>query len=131
MTSLSPLDCNLRKRESLPVPALARERGCTLILAAVLLVQLIGCGGSKPKANPYEKAISKQQACCQGLQDPSARQECEQGIVRLDEPGARDSDVNEQTFRCVETHFVCETSTGKATQAANQATLDCLTDLSQ
>ena len=131
MITLSPLDCSLRKRDALRLTAPVRERGCTLVVAAVLLVQLIGCGGSKPNANPYEQAISKQQGCCQGLQDPAARQACEQSIVRLDDSSAKDSDVNEQTFRCVETHFVCETSTGKATQAANQATLDCLTDLSQ
>lgn len=131
MTTLSSLDYDLRTRDSHSRPAALRERGCTLVLAAVLLVQLIGCGGSKPKANPYEKAISKQQACCQGLQDPTTRQQCEESIVRLDEGSATTSEVNEATFRCVETHFVCETSTGKATQAANQATLDCLTDLSQ
>ena len=94
-------------------------------------MQLIGCGGSKPKANPYEKAISKQEACCQGLQDAAARQACEASIVRLGDSSAKDSEVNEATFRCVETHFVCEPATGKATKAANQATLDCLTDLSQ
>lgn len=125
-----PQDLNSYRLNVARHAASARERGCTLALAAVMLVQLMACG-SKPKTSRYQQAISKQQACCNGLQDPQARQSCEQSIVTLEGAGSETSEINQATFRCVETHFVCDTATGKATAEANQSTLDCLTDLSE
>ncbi len=128
MNSLNHQDLSLRRpatRGSL------RERRCTHALFAVMLVPLLACGGSKPRAHSYDKAIGKQEACCSGLQDVHARQHCEEGIVKIDEDSSKSSEVNEATFRCVENNFVCDPATGKATAEANQATYDCLSDLSQ
>lgn len=130
MTTPTPQDRVSAPPNLLRPAASARERGCTLALAFVMLVQLMACG-SKPKTSRYQQAVTKQQACCNGLQDPQARQSCEQSIVKLKGVGSEDSEVNQATFRCVETHFVCDAATGKATTQANQSTLDCLTDLSE
>lgn len=104
------------------------ERLSTVVLAAVVLVPLFACGGNAKK-DSYRKAVGEQERCCQGLQDDRARAECNQAIVRVSDPAAESSDVNDATFRCVERNFVCDPQTGRATKEASQKAYDCITDL--
>jgi hypothetical protein len=73
--------------------------------------------------------MNKQESCCQILKDDKQRSECMDKIVRINDASVEDSQVNEASFRCVETHFVCDRSSGYATQEASQAALDCISDL--
>ncbi len=104
------------------------ERLATGVLAAVALVPLFACGSSAKKDH-YRKAVGAQERCCQGLQDDRGRAECNEAIVRVADPAAESSDVNDATFRCVERHFVCDPQTGRATQEASQKAYDCISDL--
>ena len=87
----------------------------------------IGCGGAAQ--NAYRAAMAKQEQCCDRLADSSAATACRDAIPRVDSPAAETSDVNQETFGCVERHFECDASTGRATQPSAQAQLDCITDL--
>lgn len=103
------------------------ELRCTLALVGVVFLQLLACGGAQ-KTNHYERAMSKQDRCCQALEG-EARAQCTEAIVRVSDESTEDSRVNDATFRCVEVNFVCDAATGRATQEASQAALDCITDL--
>ena len=116
------------QRSKAPRP---RERLSTVVLAAVAFVPLFACGGGSAKKDNYRKAVGAQEQCCQGLQDDRARSECNQAIVRVSDPAAETSDVNDATFQCVERNFVCDPQTGRATAAASQKAYDCITDLSK
>ena len=91
---------NPQSPQSPPALARFRERWSTWALASVVLVPLIACGGSSNKTSHYERAMNKQESCCQGLQDDRQRSECVKAIIRIDDASAEDSDVNEATFRC-------------------------------
>lgn len=109
-----------------------RERTYTrhhTIVTIWLLLALAACGG-RP-ANHYQKAVSKQEQCCQQLADERARAECDARIVRVDDPEVARTRENQATYHCIERHFVCEPTTGTATQEASQRALDCVADLGQ
>lgn len=109
-----------------------RERACTrrhTIVTAWLLLALAACGG-RP-TNHYQKALSKQEQCCQQLTDDRARAECDARIVRVDDPEVARTRENQATFHCIEKHFVCEPTTGTATRDSSQKALDCVADLDQ
>lgn len=109
------------------------ERACTrhhTIVTAWLLLALAACGGRQP-ANHYQKAVSKQEQCCQQLTDDNARATCTSRIVRVDDPQVAQTAENQATFHCVERHFACDPSTGAATQESSQKALDCVADLGQ
>jgi hypothetical protein len=110
-----------------------REPALTGVLATVALaLALLGaCGGSSTGGETYQQAISEQEACCNELGDPAAREQCLGGIVRVDDPAVQQSDLNKATYACIERHFVCDGMTGGPTQASSQAQLDCINDLSQ
>jgi hypothetical protein len=95
-----------------------------LVVAAVA----VACGGS-PSKQSYKKAVSKQESCCGQLGDPAAREACLSGIVRVDDPAVQSSDANLATYACIERHFACDRTTGRATQPSAQAQLDCINDL--
>jgi hypothetical protein len=99
------------------------------IVTVWLLFALAACGG-RP-ANHYQKALSKQEQCCQQLTDDRARAECDARIVRVDAPEVARTRENQATFHCVEKHFVCEPTTGTATRDSSQKTLDCVADLGE
>ena len=110
-----------------------RERSSTrrhTIVTVWLLLALAACGGGRP-ANHYQKALSKQEQCCQQLADERARAECDARIVRVDDPEVARTRENQATFHCVEKHFVCEPTTGTATKESSQRALDCVADLGQ
>ncbi|MBI5500907.1 MAG: hypothetical protein HY907_11745 [Deltaproteobacteria bacterium] len=97
-----------------------------LALAAAI-VAAAGCGGAAQ--NAYRSAMAKQEQCCDGLADSSAASACRDAIPRVDNPAAESSDVNQDTFGCIDRHFQCDAATGRATQPSAQAQLDCITDL--
>ena len=99
---------------------------CLLLVAAALAA----CGGSSHPAS-YQHAVSKQEACCNGLADPAAKQSCLSHIVRVEDPEVQKSDANMATYSCIERNFVCDPSTGSATKESAQKQLDCINDLSQ
>ena len=105
-----------------------RERRYTGWLACVAVLQLAACGGSN-KSSHYERAMNKQESCCQLLKDDKARSECVGKIVRIEDESVEDSEVNEASFRCIEKNFVCDRSTGGPTKESSQTALDCISDL--
>lgn len=96
------------------------------VLAAAF-VGAAGCGGAA--VNAYQSAMARQEQCCDRLADPSSATACRDAIPRVDSPAAETSDVNQDTFGCVDRYFECDASTGRATQPSAQAQLDCITDL--
>lgn len=110
-----------------------RKRASTFFIGAVCLAILTtsgACGGgSGNHQESYERGISEQESCCNELGDPQERQACMDDIVRVDDPDVVDSEENQATYRCIEENFVCNPSTGHATQESAQAQLDCIDDL--
>jgi hypothetical protein len=108
-----------------------RGRGTVgaLVVVAVALaaVAALGCGAAA--TNYYRTAVAKQEQCCDGLADAAAREACRAQILRVDSESAESTDVNQQTFECVDRHFRCDAATGRATQDSAQNQLDCLNDL--
>lgn len=79
--------------------------------------------------NYYRKSLSAQERCCQRLGDASASDACVAEIPRVDTRDAETTTTNQETFHCVDAHFVCDPTSGRATQASAQAQLDCLNEL--
>lgn len=106
--------------------------GCTTLarlgLAAVLAIALAACGGKH--TDSYAAATNEQTKCCEHLAGPS-RDQCLSEIVRVDDPNAASSRDNQRTYACVERHFQCDASTGRATAESNQSQLDCIQDLGE
>lgn len=94
-----------------------------------LILLTAACGGAQ-RGDPYEEAVSEQEACCESLEDHDARARCMEKIVRVEDEGAAATDENRATYRCVERHFVCDPQTGSATPQAAQEALECIQDLS-
>jgi hypothetical protein len=90
---------------------------------------LAACGG-RPHGDTYQHATATEQSCCEQLAG-GARDQCLASLVHVDDPAVATSSTNQQTFACVEDHFVCDASTGRATTRSAQAQLDCIADLDQ
>jgi hypothetical protein len=97
-----------------------------LALSAAMTLTAGGCGAT---ARSYSSAVSAQEECCGELADAAARDECRASIRRVDGEAAASSEVNRQTFECVERYFECDPTTGRATRESAQAQLDCIDDL--
>ncbi|NMC72559.1 MAG: hypothetical protein GYA57_21220 [Myxococcales bacterium] len=95
--------------------------------AAILGLAALDCGGAA--TNYYTSAVTRQEECCDRLADAAARESCRAQIRRVDSEAAANTDVNQQTFRCVDRYFECDPATGRATRDSAQAQLDCLNDL--
>lgn len=102
-------------------------RATALVAVAVLGLGALACGGAA--ANYYTSAIEKQESCCDRLADAAEREACRAQIRRVDNEAAANTDVNQETFRCVDRYFDCDPATGRATRDSAQAQLDCLNDL--
>lgn len=102
------------------------ERLPALALAVMMTLSAAGCGAT---ARSYSEAVDEQARCCGELDDAAAREECRAAIRRVDSEAAASSEVNRQTFQCVERYFVCDPATGRATRESAQAQLDCIDDL--
>ena len=101
-------------------------RGC---LAAVALAATLGaCGGNGKRVDRHAVATDLQERCCEKAPD---RDDCLRGIVRAPDDAVAGDPINQQTFACVQEHFVCDPSTGRATQASAQDQLDCIQELPQ
>ncbi|HTJ40601.1 MAG TPA: hypothetical protein VL463_00850 [Kofleriaceae bacterium] len=96
---------------------------------APLFALAAACGGHKHQ-DTYQHATAAEQQCCEHLTG-APRDQCLQSIVRVPDPAVATSSTNQDTFACVEDHFVCDSSTGRATKQSAQAQLDCIADLQQ
>ena len=76
--------------------------------------------------NHYKPALASQEQCCNRLADPNAKQACLADIPRTQD---ETSNINQETFQCVEKHFACDPASGRATRESAQQQLDCLNDL--
>lgn len=99
-------------------------RGC---LAAALALAA-ACGGGGKRVDRYRVATDLQERCCEKAPD---RDDCLRGIVRAPDGDVAHDPANQQTFACVQEHFACDETTGRATTASAQAQLDCIQDLPQ
>ena len=118
-----------RRRERMYPPRLTTVARATRWAGAALALAAAACGG-RPHHNTYQRATMAEQRCCESLAGP-ARDQCLQELVRVPDPGVQTTSTNQATFECVEDHFVCDPSTGHATQPSAQAQLDCIQDLAQ
>jgi hypothetical protein len=93
---------------------------------------LSGCGGAD-HGDHYQRALSKEEACCNYLTDEQGRADCHAGIVRVpaSDKDVAASDANQATYRCVESHFECDRATGTITAEASQEVFDCVAALGQ
>jgi hypothetical protein len=105
------------------------SRLTTVARAPLFALLLTACGG-RAHQDTYQHATAAEEQCCEHLTG-GARDQCLRGIVRVDDPAVATSSTNQQTFACVQDHFVCDASTGKATRDSAQAQLDCIADLQQ
>jgi hypothetical protein len=96
---------------------------------AAFAILLAACGGGH-HGNSYAQATQVEQSCCEHL-GGGARDQCLSSLVRVDDPAVQSSRPNQQTFACVQDHFQCDASTGRATKESAQAQLDCIADLEQ
>ena len=113
------------ERNDTVAPATAAPWRRTVVLALGLV--LAACGGGKG-ADRYAQATNAQELCCENVAG-STRAQCLANIVKAPDPSIAATDVNQATFACVMDHFVCDPTSGHATQASAQAQLDCIQDL--
>ena len=100
------------------------------VVYTTLCALVLACGGAQSGGgNHYQTSVSKQRACCGELSDPSERSACIDQIVTVEDESVQSSSENQATFRCMNQHFVCDSSTGQATAESRQAQLDCLNDI--
>ena len=114
-------------------PAVYPRRPTTVARAprlAALALLLAACGGGADHRDSYAHATQAEQSCCEHLAG-GARDQCLASLIKVDDPAVRATSINEQTFACVEDHFACDASTGRATKESAQAQLDCIADLQQ
>jgi hypothetical protein len=105
-----------------------RRRHTRLATIAVLLaLGIAACAGASRK-NYYASALKRQESCCDQIGDPRAAADCRAGIQRVKKQGDESDPMNRQTYYCIDRHFVCDASSGKATQASAQEQLDCIND---
>jgi hypothetical protein len=97
-------------------------------LVASVVISVAACGGGGKKPDTYARASDVQGQCCQQLQ-AGARDQCLQGIVRVDDQSVAISSTNQATYACVVDHFQCNPETGHPTQQSAQAQLECIQDL--
>lgn len=131
-TSLATSPSNDPARERVSTPrhtTRRRVRHAWLAGLAAALAATTGCGGGS-RGDTYAKATSAQEACCENLQG-TARDQCLQQIVRVDDPDVAKTGANQATYACVERHFVCDPSTGHASKESAQEQYDCIAELGQ
>ena len=98
----------------------------TRVCLAAALALVAACGGSSKRVDHYAVATDRQEQCCEQASD---RDDCLRAIVRAPDDDVAHAPANQQTFACVQEHFECDLSTGRATPASAQAQLDCIQDL--
>jgi hypothetical protein len=106
-------------------------RASRWLVASVVISVMAACGGGGgggKKPDTYARANDVQGQCCQHLQ-AGARDQCLQGIVRIDDTAVASTSTNQATYACVVDHFQCNPETGHPTQQSAQAQLECIQDL--
>jgi hypothetical protein len=88
---------------------------------------LVACGGGR-RGDTYARATHQQEECCEQLSGPT-RDDCLRKLVRVGDPEVAKTSTNQDQYACVTEHFVCDPTTGHATQQSAQAQLDCIQDL--
>ena len=104
-------------------------RWWVLVFGLVFAAGACGGGGErKSRRDTYARASNAQQQCCEHLQG-APRDQCLGTLVTVSDPAVATTDTNQETYACVAEHFVCDPSTGHATQQSAQSQLDCIQDL--
>lgn len=98
-----------------------------LVVLFALGATLAGCRSNPP--NYYRNTLTKQEACCGRLADPTEKDRCVGEISRVESTAAETSPTNQETFGCIDRYFACDPTTGRATQESAQAQLDCINEL--
>ena len=117
-------------------PRLTTVRRLSLAIAlgaALGATLLAACGGGNKAtkhSDTYVAATGAQEKCCENLAG-GARDSCLQNIVRVPDDSVARSQQNQETYACVQEHFVCDPTTGMPTQESAQEQLDCIQDLPQ
>jgi hypothetical protein len=107
-----------------------RRLGLAIALGATLLGACGGGNKSAKRGDTYLAATDVQEKCCENLAG-GARDSCLKDIVRVPDESVARSPQNQETYACVQEHFVCDPTTGMPTQASAQEQLDCIQDLEQ
>jgi len=87
-----------------------------------------GGGGKASGSDTYTRATDVQGTCCEHLAG-DARAQCLQQVIRVDDPAAAKTSINQQTYACVVDNFTCDPASGKPTQQSAQAQLECIQEL--
>lgn len=87
-----------------------------------------GGGGAKASGDTYTRATDEQSKCCEHVAG-DARAQCLQQVIRVDDPAAAKTSINQQTYACVVDNFTCDPASGKPTQQSAQAQLECIQEL--
>lgn len=91
-------------------------------------LMLAGCGGKH--VDTYQAATDQQTRCCEHLAG-APRDQCLGEIVAVEDPTVATSSANQRTYGCIQRHFQCDATTGRATPESNQRQLDCIQDLGE
>ena len=81
-------------------------------LSIIVTVGAVGACATTD-TNHYKPALVSQEQCCNRLADANAKQACLADIPRTQDEA---STINQETFQCVEKHFSCDPTTGRATR---------------
>jgi hypothetical protein len=128
-TSLVTLSAAAPERERVSTNRHTTRRRVRHAWLVALAASLAACGGGH-RTDSYKQATSEQEQCCEHLQG-APRDQCLGQIVRVDDPAIANADANNDTFGCIESHFVCDPATGHATQASAQDQYDCIVSLNE
>jgi hypothetical protein len=109
----------------------ATPRGNTVarVLRLWIVISLAACGGGH-RGDTYARATQAQEECCEHLSG-ATRDECLHKLVRVSDPEVARAPANQDQYACVTEHFVCDPTSGHATQQSAQAQLDCIQDLDE
>jgi hypothetical protein len=102
----------------------AMLRLASFILALGLLVTT-ACGST---TNYYRSATKKRTSCCQRLPEGGERDGCVARINKVP-PAEEKTELNQQTFRCVDQNWTCDEKTGQPTRESAQKQLNCINSL--
>jgi hypothetical protein len=97
------------------------------VLRMWIAITLAACGGGH-RGDTYARATQEQEQCCEQLSG-ATRDECLRKLVRVSDPEVARTSTNQDQYACVTEHFVCDPTSGHATQQSAQAQLDCIQDL--
>ena len=111
--------------------ATPRSNTVARVLRLWIAITLAACGSShRHRGDTYARGTHAQEQCCEVLSGPS-RDDCLSKLPRVDDPEVAKTSMNQDQYACVSEHFVCDPTTGHATQPSAQAQLDCIQDLAE